>query len=93
MARLCRRRLLCCVCCGCAQNIVVKKHIVEVSGALALLELVGYRTVELKGHPYLAIDDAAGFNSDMLEKAIKLLLQYQQRQVEEDNSQQPHTQR
>ena len=63
----------------------------EVPGALALLELVGYRAVELKGHPYLAIDDALGVNSGMLEKAIKLLLQYQERQVAEENSQQSYT--
>ena len=66
----------------------MKKNVVEVSGALALLELLGYRTVELKGHPYIAIDDAAPVDNAMLEKTIKMLLQYQERQVEEDNSQQ-----
>ena len=66
---------------------VVKKNVVEVAGALSLLELVGYRTVELKGHPYLAIDDAVGIDSGMLDKAIKLLLQYQERQVEDETSQ------
>ena len=88
---------LCALCaaawtCGCVQNIVVKKNIVEVTGALALLELVGYRTVELKGHPYIAIDEAAGINTAILEKAIKLLLQYQERQAAEESSQQPRNQ-
>ena len=69
------------------QNIVVKKNVVEVSGALALLELLGYRSVELKGHPYIAIDDTAAIDTVMLEKTIKMLLQYQERQAEEDKSQ------
>jgi len=72
--------------CWRVQNIVVKKAVVEVTGALSLLELVGFRTVELKGHSYIAIDDAAGINSGMLEKAIKLLLQYQERQIAEEKS-------
>lgn len=81
---------MCCVLlCCCVQNIVVKKSVVEVTGALTLMELVGYRTVELKGHPYIAIDDAAGINNVMLQKAIKLLLQYQERQVQDMQSQQP----
>ena len=73
--------------CAVDQNIVVKRNVVEVAGAAALLELVGYRTAELKGHSYFAIDDTAGVNNAMIDKIIRQLLQYAERQQAEESSQ------
>ena len=65
-------------------NIVVKKAVMDVPGAVGLMALVGYKEVELNKHPYLAIDDREGVHAAYLDKAVRLLLQYAERQAEEE---------
>ena len=62
----------------------------EVPGALSLMEALGFRAVEVKGLPYLTLDDSHYTQPSLspqhsrLTKAIRLLLEYQERQVEEE---------
>lgn len=63
-------------------NIILKKQVVEIKGAQQILELVGYKQTTLNNFPYFLVEESA-INHSFLEKAIKLLLEYTERQIQD----------